>query len=88
LFISKTTLTFIEVEFISFASNNKNIRQAIYTMKDLEFVSNGVETPRHKTNIEAFAPTSGEVITDHATIFGGLNQLSKIVSDLKAVRIL
>jgi pimeloyl-ACP methyl ester carboxylesterase len=62
LFISKTTLTFIEVEFISFASNNKNIHQAIYTMKDLEFVSNSLETPRHKTAYLSAGPSSALIM--------------------------
>jgi hypothetical protein len=37
-------------------------------------------------NIEALAPTSGEVITNTAAIIGGLSLVSKIISDLKIVR--
>jgi hypothetical protein len=37
-------------------------------------------------SIEAFAPTSGEIITDAAAIVGGLSLVSKIISNLKIVR--
>jgi hypothetical protein len=60
--VSKTTLTFIGLGLVSFAGNKKNIRQAINTMKDVGFVRNSVETPRHKTAYLSARPSDAPLM--------------------------